>query len=1018
MGTTSEDTVQVEFYSVWPDLGKKFNKQLGEIRTDTASLQPVVRGVGLDAAGDFSTLDGVAANSVQAYEIGKQDFHNKFRTHYNKDNDLFEIAYNNGTTTVPTWYTTWWINDDGHVTQQNTPTTASNVGSGEGLFKQKVGVDLEFKSITATSPITIVNDGNTIDVDGSALVSTYSSLGGDVNLVSTKVANDLPFKDLTAGASTVLTDNGTSIRIDSTAQVVEFYGIHVGHDDGTHSYNEVHNFLVNRRDFYVTQQTTNPSNKTIILNSISDPFNSDLFVSVAGDDMTGPLGQADGTASLPSYTFTDDTSMGVTRLAANDLGVSIAGAAHTRFLSDRLFLAQQLQVTTSGGASSPDIFFFPDSNSGIYQQGLDSVAFATGGLRAGWFSQNQDFYVTNRIVTGKGALLSPAWSFGASENMGAYWVSNDSFAFATRGVKRFQIATSQVIVDVPLRSSAQSTSASNVAYAVTSTSNGGLGMYEGTTLYGASNEELAFAANDALRFSIGDGQLTTETFIRTTLAGTAANPLIAHNTYQGTGIYFPTTNELGFATGASGVGVQAARIDTNQKWWFANDLDVSSGDILADVVTVDDETYGAGWNADLSVPTKNSVYDKIEAITHGRSKNTFYTITVIDKASIGHVAAGTGLFYARDGDGLALNVKGGGVSLTGVAEDGYALDIENGDVRIITGQNLTMSDHVNTSNTGQIFGAKGHTNWPGFSFIGDVNTGLSQGSGEAGTVRMTSTATLIQHWTQTYSEMNQPLYLDIGGNAATPDLDFRTGSAGSPNTTGLYLDNGLNVTVNATRAAHFTTGQNLTIYGGNIGDANDDINVVNDLTSGRVHSGVGLFYIDLEVEGNTEVSGTVLSDRVVAEHGTFYSSLESPEGWNQIIWAFLRDETSLGWSSKPAALTQALNHGTRDPGQLDLSYMKQWRLCMRVANANTTTGSVMGVLFSSDGGSTWRGIDNGTAATMSTVAASDESTGWIKTDWTNLHADAKADVLVNVYGEGGDGADASTFGNIDVQFRG
>ena len=102
MGTTSEDTVQVEFYSVWPDLGKKFNKQLGEIRTDTASLQPVVRGVGLDAAGDFSTLDGVAANSVQAYEIGKQDFHNKFRTHYNKDNDLFEIASNNVTTTVPT----------------------------------------------------------------------------------------------------------------------------------------------------------------------------------------------------------------------------------------------------------------------------------------------------------------------------------------------------------------------------------------------------------------------------------------------------------------------------------------------------------------------------------------------------------------------------------------------------------------------------------------------------------------------------------------------------------------------------------------------------------------------------------------------------------------------------------------------------------------------------------------------------------------------------------------------------
>jgi len=39
----NEDTVQLEFYAPWPNIGKKFSEQLGEIRTDTSALAPVVR---------------------------------------------------------------------------------------------------------------------------------------------------------------------------------------------------------------------------------------------------------------------------------------------------------------------------------------------------------------------------------------------------------------------------------------------------------------------------------------------------------------------------------------------------------------------------------------------------------------------------------------------------------------------------------------------------------------------------------------------------------------------------------------------------------------------------------------------------------------------------------------------------------------------------------------------------------------------------------------------------------------
>ena len=45
--------------------------------------------------------------------------------------------------------------------------TASNVGTGAGVFKQKTGVDLEFKSLTAGTNITLTQNANDIEISAS-----------------------------------------------------------------------------------------------------------------------------------------------------------------------------------------------------------------------------------------------------------------------------------------------------------------------------------------------------------------------------------------------------------------------------------------------------------------------------------------------------------------------------------------------------------------------------------------------------------------------------------------------------------------------------------------------------------------------------------------------------------------------------------------------------------------------------------------------------------------------------------
>lgn len=121
------------------------------------------------------------------------------------------------------------------------------------------------------------------------------------------------------------------------------------------------------------------------------------------------------------------------------------------------------------------------------------------------------------------------------------------------------------------------------------------------------------------------------------------------------------------------------------------------------------------------------------------------------------------------------------------------------------------------------------------------------------------------------------------------------------------------------------------------------------------------------------------------------------------------------WTNKNVALQEFLNTNQRRL-TIDLTNATQFRI---IANVTTqgASASVTGIQYSTDNGTTWRGLDNGTANTNSTVTLSDLGTGSKVTAWTNLAASAKADVLLRIAGSGGDGAADPAFSNISIQIK-
>lgn len=94
--------------------------------------------------------------------------------------------------------------------------TASNLGTGSTVFHTKSGVDLQFKSIKASTNITVTNDATQVYIastGGSGEVNTASNLGSSATIFHTKSGVDLQFKSVKGQEGITTTSDTTEVYV-------------------------------------------------------------------------------------------------------------------------------------------------------------------------------------------------------------------------------------------------------------------------------------------------------------------------------------------------------------------------------------------------------------------------------------------------------------------------------------------------------------------------------------------------------------------------------------------------------------------------------------------------------------------------------------------------------------------------------------------------------------------------------------------------------------------------------------
>ena len=200
---------------------------------------------------------------------------------------------------------------------------------------------------------------------------------------------------------------------------------------------------------------------TIIETTWANPTMSDIAVQLNNvltrDGVLGPnlpFKFIAGSIAAPGATFAAAPSTGFYWPGAGQLGVSIVAASVGTFQATGWNGAVVGNVTGNvtgnitgnvvvplGAVGAPSISFSGDSNTGMWSAGADIITWSAGGVAGMQLGANQLTFASPWVIAPwLGAVGTPSYTFNGDLNTGMYSLGADQIAWATAGVKRFEVS--------------------------------------------------------------------------------------------------------------------------------------------------------------------------------------------------------------------------------------------------------------------------------------------------------------------------------------------------------------------------------------------------------------------------------------------------------------------------------------------------------------------------------------------------------------------------------------------------
>ncbi len=505
-----------------------------------------------------------------------------------------------------------------------------------------------------------------------------------------------------------------------------------------------------------------------------------------------------GSAASPGISFLTSTNMGLYRIGSDDLGIATSGTLKLTINATAL-TSTLPYYAPNGSASAPSFTFTNDTNTGLYYTGTaDTLALTTGGTARMTINTAN---ITNALQTivPDGSGVAPGLRF-TSNNTGISMPVSGVIAFTTNGSSQFNIQETLIATGIPIRGHNATAGAPTYSFSGTTTT----GMYlSGTNTLGFSTSSTLRLSIDTstvtstLRYiapagSGGSpsfsftGSLTTGLFTPSAnqlgfsvngsggvvmdgtailsgwpfrADGTVSSPAYSFQSATNAGLYYTgTANTIGLATG----GTARLTIDT---------ATITSA-LKHSITNADTSTNTLYLNSSNASYNSTAIYcNFVRAAT--ASYNVWHHVANSVSTSL---LSGLGYWYVSDGAAATPSFSFINDSNTGM----YSSAADT--IGWSTGGTLRLSLSTTAlTNTLPIYAQDGSATNPAYSFSSDTDIGMYRGASDS--IRFaTAGAEILRMGSAIQAAV--PYYSSLGsvtnpGYAFTGDPDTGMYSSGS-----------------------------------------------------------------------------------------------------------------------------------------------------------------------------------------------------------------------------------------------